>query len=277
MQWTIANIRRKPSDDRAYYRSRIRLLQRESRGDIDGSAHQSGVFQSFSSECERGSTSSTWELTDRPTGWWMASRGVRWALATTRQLVPRRGPVVIGGQIHHARTPGRACRRGSPGFTIAATLTLAIAIGATASVFGVVDGVLLKAFPYRDPDRVLTIWEGNAELRVPKFTVSPADFLDYQAQNRAFTGLAASVNSDAIVTGSHEAEHLSGLAVTPSYFLVLGITPVMGRSLSPDSEVWAPGGRHRHGYWCAACALAGHRRSSARRSSSMISDSRSSV
>jgi predicted permease len=125
--------------------------------------------------------------------------------------------------------------RGSPGFTIAAALTLAIAIGATASVFGLVDAVLLKAFPYRDPDRVLTIWEGNAELRVPKFSVSPADFLDYQAQNRAFTTVAASVNSDAIVTGSHESEHLSGLAVTPSYFPVLGITPVMGRSLSPDS------------------------------------------
>ena len=51
--------------------------------------------------------------------------------------------------------------RGSPGFTIAATLTMAIAIGATASVFGVVDGVLLKAFPYREPDRVSTIWGGQ--------------------------------------------------------------------------------------------------------------------
>ena len=47
--------------------------------------------------------------------------------------------------------------RGSPGFTIAATLTLAIAIGATASVFSVVDGVLLKAFPVREPGRVLLI------------------------------------------------------------------------------------------------------------------------
>jgi putative ABC transport system permease protein len=138
--------------------------------------------------------------------------------------------------------------RGSPGFTIAATLTLAIAIGATASVFGVVDGVLLKAFPYRDPDRVLTIWEGNAELHVPKFTVSPGDFLDFSAQNRAYTALAASVNSDAIVTGSHESEHLSGLAVTPSYFPVLGITPVLGRSLSPDSG-GLPEVVIGYGYW----------------------------
>jgi putative ABC transport system permease protein len=138
--------------------------------------------------------------------------------------------------------------RGSPGFTIAATLTMAIAIGATASVFGVVDGVLLKAFPYRDPDRVSTIWEGNAELHVPKFTVSPADFLDFRAQNRAYTALAASVNSDAIVTGSHESEHLTALAVTPSYFPVLGITPVLGRPLSPDSGE-TPQVVIGYGYW----------------------------
>jgi putative ABC transport system permease protein len=138
--------------------------------------------------------------------------------------------------------------RGSPGFTIAATLTMAIAIGATASVFGVVDGVLLKAFPYRDPDRVSTIWEGNAQLHVPKFTVSPADFLDFGAQNRAYTALAASENSYAIVTGSHESEHLTALAVTPSYFPVLGITPVLGRPLSPDSG-GTPEVVIGYGYW----------------------------
>ena len=64
----------------------------------------------------------------------------------------------LGGWALDVRFAGRQLLA-SPVFTIAATLTLAIAIGATASVFGVVDGVLLKAFPYRDPDRVLSIWE----------------------------------------------------------------------------------------------------------------------
>src|SRR5580704_14530719 len=70
---------------------------------------------------------------------------------------------LIGGDVRYA------IRRllSSPGCTIAATLTMAIAIGATASVFGLVDGVLLKAFPYRDANRVLTIWEGNPAMRVP--------------------------------------------------------------------------------------------------------------
>jgi putative ABC transport system permease protein len=125
--------------------------------------------------------------------------------------------------------------RGSPAFTIAATLTLAIAIGATASVFGVVDGVLLKAFPYRDPDRVMTIWEGNPGLHVPKFTVSPADYLDFRAQTHAFATVAASENADAVVTGEHESERVWRLIVTPSYFPTLGITPALGRTLASDS------------------------------------------
>jgi putative ABC transport system permease protein len=124
---------------------------------------------------------------------------------------------------------------GSPGFTIAAVLTLAIAIGATASVFSVVDGVLLKAFPYRDPDRVLTIWESNVGMNVPRAGVSAADYLDLRAQDSAFTALAAASERQFTVTGQHEPERVTGFAVTPNYFPVLGITPVLGRPLSPDS------------------------------------------
>jgi putative ABC transport system permease protein len=124
---------------------------------------------------------------------------------------------------------------GSPGFTIAATLTMAIAIGATASVFSVVDGVLLKAFPYRSPDRVLAIFESNPEMHLPKFTVSPADYLDYRAQNSSFTTLAAFGQAEYTVTGQHEPEPVYGIEATPNYFAALGITPVLGRVLAMDS------------------------------------------
>src|SRR5580692_5040951 len=97
--------------------------------------------------------------------------------------------------------------RGSPGFTIAASITLAIAIGATASVFGVVDGVLLKAFPYRDPDRVLTIWQSNAERHLLQAGMAPANYFDFQAQTTAFTTLAASGSEmPFMVTRAHDAE-----------------------------------------------------------------------
>src|SRR5580693_7565936 len=108
------------------------------------------------------------------------------------------------------REIGYAIRRlrGSPMFTIAAALTLAIAIGATASVFGVVDGVLLKAFPYRDPDRILSIWETSSQH--PRYTVAPGDFLDYRAQSTAFAALGAVASASLTVTGKDEPERVRG-------------------------------------------------------------------
>jgi len=136
-------------------------------------------------------------------------------------------------------------------FTIAATLTLAIAIGATASVFGVVDGVLLKAFPYREPDRVLTLWESNPDARLPQALVAPATYFDWRAQNHSFAALAATVVDlmQFTVTRPHDAERVRGLAVTPNYFSALGITPVLGGTLTsedgaPPSEVLIS-----YGYW----------------------------
>src|SRR5579862_2441410 len=125
--------------------------------------------------------------------------------------------------------------RRTPGFTIAATVTMAFAIGATGSIFGLVDGVLLKSFPYRDPDPVLTIWSASKARGVNQFAVSPADFLDYRAQNSTFTALAAAVYQRMTVTGAQEPERVAGLVVTPSYAVTLGITPALGRFLAPDS------------------------------------------
>jgi putative ABC transport system permease protein len=127
--------------------------------------------------------------------------------------------------------------RDSPMFTIAATLTLAIAIGATASVFGVVDGVLLKAFPYREADRVLVIGETNAFFQRMGIdeAASPAIYLDWRGQTTSFATLAAETYQPFTATGAQEPERLEGRAVTPSYSAALGITPALGRFLSPDS------------------------------------------
>src|ERR1700722_19821478 len=125
--------------------------------------------------------------------------------------------------------------RSSPAFTIAAALTLAIAIGATAAVFGIVDGVLLKAFPYRDPDRVVWIASSNPARGIPMSSSSPLNFLDYRAQNTTFTALAATTIRAMTVTGKGEPERLKGLAVTPPYSPVLGVPPTLGRALAPDS------------------------------------------
>ncbi len=125
--------------------------------------------------------------------------------------------------------------RRTPGFTIAVTLTLAMAIGATASVFGVVDGVLLKTFPFRDADRVMYVVENNPVQRLTNFAISPLDYLDYRAQTRAFEALAAAEYGQGTVTGPQEPERIVTRAVTPNYFPVLGITPALGRTFAADS------------------------------------------
>jgi putative ABC transport system permease protein len=124
----------------------------------------------------------------------------------------------------------------TPGFAVAVVLTLAIAIGSTSAVFGVVDGVLLKAFPYRDADRVLTLWESSPERQLPQFAVAPANFFDWQSQNKTFVSLACIRYIEGTVTGEGEPEHIIGFAATPSYFPTVGITPVLGRPLSSDSS-----------------------------------------
>jgi putative ABC transport system permease protein len=128
--------------------------------------------------------------------------------------------------------------RASPVFTLAATCTIAIAIGATASVFGLVDGVLLKSFPYREPDRALTIWESNPSRQQARVGVASASFFAYQAQNHSFSALAAACCGNFLqiqVIYQQDAEQLLGLAVTPDYFRVMGVTPILGRPLSADT------------------------------------------
>lgn len=141
--------------------------------------------------------------------------------------------------------------RSNPLFTVAATLTMAVAIGATASVFGVVDGVLLKAFPYHEPDRVVTLWESNPEAHQPKAGVATANYFDWQTQNSTFTSLAAACCGAFLhftITGSEDAERVTGLAVTPSYFTTLGITPILGRPMTPDTSA-TPEVVISYGYW----------------------------
>jgi putative ABC transport system permease protein len=141
--------------------------------------------------------------------------------------------------------------RSSPAFTIAATLTLAIAIGATTSVFSVVDGVLLRAFPYRDPERVRVLWESNPERHMPRSLVATANYFDWRAESQGFSSIAVACCGTALrltVAGDEGAERVTGLAVTPNYFDVLGVTPILGRTLAADTS----GPREvviSYGYW----------------------------
>jgi len=89
---------------------------------------------------------------------------------------------------------GMRMMRRSPAFTAVAVLTLALGIGANAAIFSVVNAVLLRPLPFEKPDRLVTIFHTPPQESfpgVPTFAVSPANFLDWRDQNRAFEGMSA--------------------------------------------------------------------------------------
>jgi putative ABC transport system permease protein len=140
---------------------------------------------------------------------------------------------------------------GSPGFTAIALLTLALGIGANTAIFSVVHAVLLQPLPFRQADRLVKIWETNAERKVDQVPTNVPNYLDWRQRSHKLESIAIYRASRRTLLGDGPAERFSSQAVTASYFKVLGIEPVLGRSFLPAEEVV---GKHyvmvlSHGFW----------------------------
>jgi putative ABC transport system permease protein len=132
--------------------------------------------------------------------------------------------------------------RRTPGFTLAALLTLALGIGATSTIFTVVNGVLLRPLAYPHADRIVNIWNdfGKGAQSLP--AVSPLDFRDYQQRSRTFEAFAAASDGEVVnlrgnLTGSGAAERVTMNTVTANFFQLLGVRPVVGRAFLPNEEL----------------------------------------
>jgi putative ABC transport system permease protein len=124
----------------------------------------------------------------------------------------------------------------APLFAAVAVLTLAIGIGATTAIFSVADALLLRPLSYRDPDRVVLIWERNMTLDRPRNVIAPANFLDWRAQSNSFEQMAAIAEGRLSVTGAGEPEEVAVQFVSPSLFGMLGAKPVIGRGFLAEEE-----------------------------------------
>lgn len=136
-----------------------------------------------------------------------------------------------------------------PGFTAAAILTLALGIGATATVFSLLDEVLLRPLPVQAPDELVHVYT-SCRRGNPYCASSYPEYLDYRTRNRTLAGLAAFTPVEVSVDGGADGWVASGLLVSTSYFSVLGVAPHVGQLIAPGWDVTAdPPLVLDHGVW----------------------------
>jgi predicted permease len=123
----------------------------------------------------------------------------------------------------------------NPGFTLIAVLTLAIGVGANTAIFSVVNGVLLKPLPYREPERLIRVFERS--LTQPKFPMSGGNFQDYRDQNSTLSGLALYTRQDLELSQDDKPERLAALRVSAGFFELLGAQPLLGREFRREDEL----------------------------------------
>ncbi|MDQ3917671.1 MAG: ABC transporter permease, partial [Acidobacteriota bacterium] len=125
----------------------------------------------------------------------------------------------------------------SPVFTSVAVITLALGIGANTAIFSVVNAVLLRPLPYREPNRIVWVW-GTCPLNdIKQEEASYPDFNDWRQQSRAFDGMGGSARTSMILTGGDgEPERVPGAVVVGDFFSVLGVEPMLGRKFLPEEN-----------------------------------------
>jgi putative ABC transport system permease protein len=120
------------------------------------------------------------------------------------------------------------------GFTALVIVTLALGIGASSAIFSVVNTVLLRQLPYRQADRIVAIQEFNSEGT--RGQVTPANFLDWRAQNTAFEHLSAILTRPANLATQDQAERIELAMTSANFFSVFGTEPIHGRLFIASDE-----------------------------------------
>ncbi len=129
--------------------------------------------------------------------------------------------------------------RKNPGFAIVAILVLGLGIGANTAIFSVVNAVLLRPLPFSDPDRLVHVWHVPPQKSFPgmtRFSVSTANFVDWQQQNNVFEKMAIFTGGRMNLTGGDKPEFLGAAKVSTDFFDVLGVKPILGRTFVAEEE-----------------------------------------
>lgn len=122
-----------------------------------------------------------------------------------------------------------------PGFTLVAVITLALGIGANTAIFSVVNAVLLQSLPYREADRLVTVWEKSQ--RREQNVINLANFNDWKTQNDVFEEMATFVDIRTNLTGSGDPVEIPAQIASENLFRVLGVTPILGQGFKPENGI----------------------------------------
>jgi len=124
----------------------------------------------------------------------------------------------------------------SPGFTAVAALTLALGIGANTAIFSVINVAMFHALPYRAPEQLVHLWETRPAHEFAQMEASRPNFLEWQASNHVFSGLAGYTGMDFSMTGRGTPQRIYAGRVTANFFDVLGVQPLLGRAFRADED-----------------------------------------
>jgi putative ABC transport system permease protein len=121
-----------------------------------------------------------------------------------------------------------------PGFTFIAVMTIALAIGANTAVLSLVNALLVRPLPYRDPQRLVLLLQHFKSQNLERIPVSPPEFVDYETRAHSFEKLGAFGYTSFNLAGEDRPERIAGATVTAGVLPLLGVAPVKGRFFQPE-------------------------------------------
>ncbi|MEK6321118.1 MAG: ABC transporter permease [Acidobacteriota bacterium] len=121
-----------------------------------------------------------------------------------------------------------------PTFTLVATLTLAIGIGANTAIFSLVNAVLIRKLPFENSQKLVWIWSTRVDRDKAFFSIP--DFIDYRDRSETLEQIAAFANWGASLTGTDEPERMQGVRISANAFQMLGVSATLGRTLLPEDD-----------------------------------------
>src|SRR5580765_3909569 len=147
-------------------------------------------------------------------------------------------PALLDDSVRDLRHGARVLLK-APGFAAAALVTLALGIGATSAVFSVVRTVMLEPLPYRDPDRIVAVWETNRG-GTSRNVIAPANFVAWRERVHTLEHLGMVGPANLVLMIDGQPSNVSGLTVSADVFDALGVRPALGRAYTLEEDL---GGR----------------------------------